>query len=77
MTQTTPAPTARLSADSIEYIGKVSEWLRTAPSGSKSYGTFYIDLVRLSFDGAEIVGSFEPDEWGGDTYEFHVGLAQS
>lgn len=64
------------TADHIEYIGKISEWLRTAPSGEKSYGEFYIDLVRLSFEGVGSIGSFTPSEFN-NGYDFTPASAQS
>lgn len=75
MTETTAAPAHTFTADTIEYLGKVSEWLRSAPSGQTSYGEFFIESVLISFDGAEIVGLFEPDDWGDGTYNFVVGQA--
>lgn len=64
------AETARFNAECIEYLGRVSEMLRTGPSGKTPYGDFYISEVKIVFDNSEQVGRFIPDEVDGKTYQF-------
>lgn len=64
------AETPRFNAACIEYLGKISEMLRTGPSGKTNYGEFYISEVTVVFDGVEQVGRFVPDDLDGQGYEF-------
>lgn len=49
-----------LNSDIVVYIGKVAEWLRTAPDGRVSYGEYHLGDLQLCFDSEPICKIF-PD----------------
>ena len=71
------------SQDAMEHMGKVSQWLRTAPevkhrskigNEERIVGTYYVSEVKISWYGEngedeEVQGVFSPDDFGG--YDFH------
>lgn len=67
-----------LTLDMLLYIGKVGEWLKTAPEETFSYGAFYVTDVEVRYDG-EPIGKFrnEDPEWVFVTNDEYFGASKS